>query len=440
MIDVFLFSIAGKKSNNVIDGLLDDLLSKDYIPEQEKKVLRHTKKVSAEGNYPSSSYYLTYWAQPAFTYNSLAEIVSYVKQMHDYYHASKLQSEILKAINKSETYSDLKLAVENILNEDDTVSSDELDFEGYTYGESCDTPHGTGLESCVQEFDALTNGFQPGTVGVIGGFTSHGKSTYTLSFIFKNIRQGRKGCLLSIEMPPKLVWLQLESRYMYEVKGLSLTQQELTQHKLPKDVEDKVKEYEEDFKRDIMDNLVIIDESYISLPMMMDYKAFSRFMKKVEAKLGCLDFLCVDHVGQFEQMWKESGNPIIKQLQSFTKTYQNTESINPFTLLAVQCNREGEKRARKRGGVYDIQAISELNEVEKTATYILFIYADDNMKIVQECKMTLHKHRLGATLTEPVTTTFNPAVCTVGSSVEKVTISDDDFNSLGDFSFGDDEF
>ena len=78
-------------------------------------------------------------------------------------------------------------------------------------------------------------------------------------------------------------------------------------------------------------------------------------------------------------------------------------------------------------------------KLKKTSTVIMFIYADDNMKIVQECKMTLHKNRFGATLVEPVVTTFNPAVCTIGTAVEGITISDEEFGSLGDFTF-EDEF
>ena len=55
--------------------------------------------------------------------------------------------------------------------------------------------------------------------------------------------------------------------------------------------------------------------------------------------------------------------------------------------------------------------------------------------------MTLSKHRLGPVLTEPVVTSFNPSVYTVGSTVDKVEFSDEDFNALGsDFGFDDDEF
>lgn len=60
------------------------------------------------------------------------------------------------------------------------------------------------------------------------------------------------------------------------------------------------------------------------------------------------------------------------------------------------------------------------------------------MKIVQETQLTLNKHRLGATVLEPVVTAFNPAVITVGSEVENISV-DGDFDSFDD-SFGDDEF
>ena len=91
---------------------------------------------------------------------------------------------------------------------------------------------------------------------------------------------------------------------------------------------------------------------------------------------------------------------------------------------------QGESRARKRGGVYDIQAISDLNEVERTSTYIIFMYTSDDMKVMQETKVTLAKHRLGTVIPEPIVTTFNPSIITVGASVETVSMTDEDFNGL----------
>ena len=173
--------------------------------------------------------------------------------------------------------------------------------------------------------------------------------------------------------------------------------------------------------------------------MMLDYKKFSKLIKSFEKILGGVDLLAVDHVGQFELMYEDCGNRIIKQLQSFTKTYVDSNGVKPVTLFAVQTNREGEKRARKRDGVYDIQAISDLNEVERSCSYILFLYSSDDMKIVQECKLTLSKNRLGPVLTEPVTTSFNPAVCIVGSTIEKISMTDEDFSAMDGFNF-DDEF
>ena len=133
--------------------------------------------------------------------------------------------------------------------------------------------------------------------------------------------------------------------------------------------------------------------------IMLDYKKFSALMRSAENKMGGFDFLAVDHVGQFELMFDGCGNQIIKQLQSFTKTYTNVNGVNPATLFACQTNREGEKRARKRGGLYDIQAVSDLNEVERSSTYLIFLYTSEDMVVVQETKMCMLKHRLGSCIT-----------------------------------------
>ena len=163
---------------------------------------------------------------------------------------------------------------------------------------------------------------------------------------------------------------------------------------------------------------------------MLNYKMFSALVRKIASKLGGLDLVVFDHVGQFELMFPDCGNQIIKSIQSFSKTFVDANGTKPVSIMAVQTNRQGESRARKRGGVYDIQAISDLNEVERTSTYIVFMYTSDDMKIMQETKVTLAKHRLGAVIPEPIVTTFNPSIITVGAAVENVSMSDDDFNDM----------
>lgn len=443
MLNIFYFSIAGKKSNQTIDTLIDEFLAVSYISEKDKKILSHTLEVSKNGNYPAVEYYSTFYEAPEFTYRSLAEIVTLTKQIHDFYHSQELQRSIVKSINESNSYQELTQSISNLLSQDVSVA-DDIDFDEFEpqlYTETLNKPQKSSIITGVNEIDDVTNGLMCGTIASICGYVGNGKSTFTISCLFKNLIQGRKCCLVSLELAPQLVWLQLETRYLYEKKGMAISFQDLKDRKIPSDLLPQLEQAEEDFRKEVKSNIIIVDETFLPKKIAMDYKLMTKRFKAVEKKLGGLDLVAFDHVGQFELLYPECGNIIIKQIQSFTKTYPNENGIlGVVSLLAVQANREGYKRATKRQGLYDLLAIAELSEVEKSSTYVMFIYASDDMKIVQECKMTLAKHRLGTVISEPIVVPFNPAVELVGSSVEKVQISDDDFNAM-DLGFNfDDEF
>lgn len=431
MIEGFFFSIAGKKTNQTIDDLILQFLESSFISKNAKKILKHCQSVAANGNYPSKDYFSQFYEDSGISMKSLAEIKLYCQKALDFYHVQETQRSITSILNESTNYQDLSAKLSSLLDSAPQQEADFLDdYQPITFSTYADKPKTQGFSSCIPEVDACTNGFQPGTLGAICGFTGQGKSTYAVSFTFKNIREGKKCVFLSLEMSPELIWPQFEARYLFEVKGVQVSTQELSQRKLSSDIIEQIKKYDNDFKNDIANNLIILDEGAISKSIMLDYKSFSRLIRQVEQKLGCVDFLVIDHVGQFELLYEDCGNRIIKQLQSFTKTYTNTKGERPFTLLAVQANREGYKRATKRQGTYDVTAISDLNETERSCSYLLFIYASDEMKVVQECKMQLLKDRLGPTMPEPVTTSFNPSICTVGSTIEKVEIDTDEFNSM----------
>lgn len=440
MIDVFLFSIAGKKTNQVIDDVIQTFLESEFVPATDKKVLKHTVEVAKNGNYPSDNYYSQFYTQPEFKYKSLSEILTYSKKALDFYKQQGLNRALMTAMNDSNSSNELLTKVEELLSIDDRSESDEEfdDFKPVLYSDEKGKPETLGIQSGVSEIDTVTNGFQYGCILAICAFTSHGKSTLVDSILFKNALEGKKCCIVSLELAPRIVWSFLQARYLYQVKGLQVSSQDILFRKLTSDTEKKVSEYDEDFKRDICDNLLIIDESLLPKKVVTNYQALMKLFRKIESKLGGLDLVAFDHVGQFELMFPTMGNQILKVLQSVAKTYVNKSGTNISMIWAVQCNREGEKRARKRGGVYDMQAISDLNEVERSATYVLFMYTSDDMKVVQETKMTLSKHRLGSPITEPITVNFNPAISTVGSTVEKVQMSDDELSDLGGFDFDDD--
>lgn len=442
MIEVFYYSIAGKKTNSTIDSIVETFISCDYIPAQDKKILKHIATVAENGNYPSADYFKTFYEKPQIQYKSIAEILTYSKTVVDFYKTQHIQKELIKAINDSTDSKTLVSKVESVVLETDTKEvADDLDeYKPTLYSSEKGKPSTKGITLGIPEVDAETNGFQLGNIVSVCGFTGHGKSTLVNSMLFKNVLEGRKCVLVSLELAPALVWLMIQARYLYEVKGLQVTTTDLIQRRLTSEMEKKVESFDADFKNDICSNLLIVDESYFNKQTLLNYKLLAKKFKNIEENLSGLDVIAWDHVGQLELLFPECGNIIIKQIQSFTKTYLTKTGSNIVTVFAVQCNREGEKRAKRREGVYDLQAIADLNEIERSSSYIVFMYTSDDMKIIQETKITLHKNRLGSPITEPVVTTFNPAVCMVGSSVEKISVDESDFSSFGDISFDDDAF
>ena len=190
------------------------------------------------------------------------------------------------------------------------------------------------------------------------------------------------------------------------------------------------------FKEMMKSYLLIWDESKLSKKIMFSDRLLKQLYKKAETKLGGLDFVVWDHVTQFDLMYEGEGNRCIKTIQMVTKTYKNQNNMPLMTGFAVQANREGWKRASKRDGRYDLTAISDNNEVERSSSYVLFLFTSEDMRLTQETKVTMAKNRLGQILVEPVVTTFNPAVLVVGDLISKVEYQDD-FTDFGTGAFDD---
>lgn len=438
MIDVFFYSIAGKKTNDKINDSIISLLKENCIPSKERDILTHTLEVSNHGNYPSEEYYKEFY-NFSYKIKSLAEILSFVDKVLEFYKKNVLQKNIISAFNDSSDLPNLLDRLQTTVAGSIEKEANDLDgFDPCTYTDVLKRPGSEGYKIGVPEIDELTNGFQPGTVGSIAAFVGEGKTTCAMSFAFKNALLGRKILYMSIELPPEMLWLMFQARYLFEVKSLQVTTQDLICKKLSPEKQKAIASFDEDFKRDIASNILILDESVLSKKVVGDAKLLSYLFKKAETKLGGLDITIWDHVGQLELMFPTMGNSAIRNITGATKTYTNLKGYKLFTMILVQVNREGKKRASKKNGAYDLPAISDLNEVERSSTYCIFLYTSDDMKIVQETKMCMLKHRLGQPLPEPVVTVFNPSVITVGSDIQQTAASADDFNGLDIDSFNDD--
>lgn len=442
--EIYFYTCAGKKSHPDFDDWFSRFLQIPNLSKNDRQVLEYTLACSAAGCYPSWAWYGKYYPTPDHAYN-LGELSVAYADIVDGYSRLKLATDVTGSLSSTSTTKELAEELKRAL-QSVSVASDAsvADFSSWSYGEELNTPYGDGLSLGVPEVDSLTNGFQPGTVASICAFTGGGKTQLCLSMLFKNAKAGRKIVYVSLELEPKMVWLMLETRYMYEVKGIQLDSQDLLFHKLSGDKLKAVLAAEDDFKRDFVPNVLVVDTSLFTKSVFTNVDSLITLYGVLDKHLGGFDCIIYDHVNQFDLLFQDHGkglgNSIIVNLRAACLAFTNSAGSKCTTVFAVQVNRAGFTRAGRRGGAYDLTAISDLNEIERTSAYCVFMYTGLDVAETQETKICMIKHRLGRILPEPVTAQFLPKVVLVGDNVELISYegefaqlgSMDDFGSSSD--------
>lgn len=438
MIDDILFSIAGKKEREEIDEVLESLLQEPSITRDDKTVLAYTLEVVKQGAYPSKKYYAQQGYEAIKTTNSISEIRHEAAQVIEEWRYEALRKKIIAAVNESSTSSQLMAHLETVAEQQDNSEDFNLDDYTTTIDEPLRTSN-NGYKLNINEVDSLTGGLQPGTLATLCAYTGHGKTTLAVSSAYFNLKKGKHGVVFSLELAPSLSKLQFYSRWLYEEKNIELSPRAMVDGSMDDDMREKYDKYLPEFNEFIGDKLIIVDEALLNKQNISNYKVLNKLYRALEQKIGHLDWVMYDHINQVELMFPDYGNIAVRTMMSATKIYTNTEGEHPVTLLCVQANREGHKRAAKRDGKYDMQAMSSLNELERSAFYCVFMYTSDDLKLLQETKICMLKHRMGAVLTEPVSVAFNPAVFVVGETVETVSFAGD-MSFLNDKDFSDADF
>ena len=153
---------------------------------------------------------------------------------------------------------------------------------------------------------------------------------------------------------------------------------------------------------------------------------------KAQATMGSLDVVIYDHVNILKKLYgTEFTDRMIQTCSYFGKDYVNCKGEKLVTVYLAQANRQGFNRAKRRQGEYDLAALAELNELERSATYVLSLYSDEVMMSVNEMKAFLLKHRLGARMVAPCQTYVYPQLHVIGDEVKEVS-SDMDLSKMID--------
>lgn len=288
-----------------------------------------------------------------------------------------------------------------------------------------------GIKIGIHDVEQITGDLTKGTINIFAAFVGGYKSMVALNIAYHNTyTHGFNGVVLSLEVSKEDMWWNLLSLHSGHSKfgKKPVEHNAIRYNKMTAEEREFIFDVvEPDLKEATAGKLFLIDEADFSDELGCVGGFTQPNVQKIMEDLNqeaLLDFLVVDHINLTryyppEGMERKSEQDITnnwisffrQQCKGFRVYMEDGESKKQelCTILLMQTNREGFKKASRNDcGVYDITALNEASEAEKSAYRIFFLYNSPALKEENCAKITCAKNRSGAVIAEPVIFTVVP--------------------------------
>jgi replicative DNA helicase len=240
-----------------------------------------------------------------------------------------------------------------------------------------------GVTSGFTAIDDCLKGGKPGELHFVLAYTGSGKTMFTLNYLYNVVYYlNRDAVLFSLEMDKEQIQMLLYcihsanpkfSRFHAPIDSRRFLYGELT-------------ESEERFMEDVVIKDLETNTQYGTLVIEYPGESFtcntlktklSRLQRKYDIEMVAVDYpeLMTPDKGQRFSDYGTSLNSIIKNIKQLALTYNNGKGV--FILCPYQANRDGQERASKNGGLYDLRAMSYANEAERACDVVYSLYKDE---------------------------------------------------------------
>lgn len=437
-------SIIANKSEDVINNLLSQ---QDLLSPQEVSYLSFIRdSYNNSGQYPSTELIHNTFTELSFKDslgNSIKPLSSqdllvytsnFLTKRTNLHHSQVLMKLATSVSQKGITDQDIesiRSLIPNSVNVQSTISSVQL-FQDF-YNDKKNKPQ--GIITNIKEIDNSIGGLPYGNMMVLFGYVASYKSMMANNIVYHNAMNLKYNiCIISLEVPKEQVLANLITRHsalsVFD-KYSFIPTDKINRSLLSPEEEDYV------FNTILPDfydyqnhgKIVILDET--------DFTSFSPAeirQKLIEVDDECLrdtgyglDAIDVDHInlckfngGNSRLSVNEEGNQYVAFFHSLAQKFRLQKDGTYSKLMCIilaQANRTGWKKAVKNKGRYDLTAISEFNELERSGQEIISVFTSDEMKMAKEASVQLLKNRFGPTVEDPQTVYAEPQAYTIGDEL-----------------------
>lgn len=415
-------------SKAVISSVLED----DLFSPQEKTYFKTINSIAQETNsLPTEEYFISLYPEMShlrevepLPSNSITSHFGALKSQRERLKASqtilKMANSIAESGIQSEDIDFLNSLVKSecsILPVEEDVSLSKEAFSSYMKDRNSKP---VGPKTGFKEIDNLIGGMAKGMTTTISAFVGGGKTTTAVNIAYRNVmEQSYNIVYISLEMSKEDLMMNLFSLHSKVKFNRSIPASDIRFNRISE--EDSEFLYETvvpDYYSSMQGKLRILDETdfkSIDFNSVREtlYLSDDYFYKTTKSHT---DLVMVDHVhllkfsntGNGKKYASEGaeGNAWVGFFRAMTQYFRDDPETNKpikvATLLLAQCNRTGWQYAVKHSGMYQLNALAEINELERASQVVLFNFLDEDLKLQNEMKITLAKNRNGAVLPNPV--------------------------------------
>ena len=242
----------------------------------------------------------------------------------------------------------------------------------------------SGITSGFRKIDEITGGWQKGTLNIIAGATSMGKSAIVLDFLLASALSGNECAFFSLEVSNKKIYSRLRSKLsgidLNKITKIGLNENEMRSASLSTKALQRAKIYFED----------------VSGLTIFQLKNKARYLQRKHK----IKWLAIDYLQLMEGMQKGNREQEVASVSRGLKAISKELDI-PVIALS-QLSREIEKRADKEPKLSDLR---ESGSLEQDADLVAFIYRPEyygitsdeatGNSLIGKAKFFIKKHREG---------------------------------------------
>ena len=274
-----------------------------------------------------------------------------------------------------------------------TLCRDVADLREEYLSREADETDSIGILTGFETIDIRYRGFQPGDVALVAGFAGNGKSTMCMNFAHQAMVLGYNVLYLSLEMQADACKRALACIHSGDEKFQghpAVLYNDLRTGSL----NDKDRDF---FLNTVLPDLGTPGYGDIRIECPSSTMSLSDVMAHAETvnRTFPIDLLVIDYIGLIKSGkfsdYKDSLNQLIRDVKQWAMSFDGGRGVPILT--PFQCNRHGYEEARKNQGVYEISALSHANEAERTADFVIAIYAPEDERALEEAVVTCLKFR-----------------------------------------------